>query len=83
MQCREMLKALGDYIDGDMEPALCEEFREHLVDCNPCEIVVDNLRQTITLYKAGEQVELPEHLQAKLNSLLRAKFESEIGCREE
>ena len=64
--------------EADEFRRLCEEFRGHLVDCNRCEIVVDNLRQTITVYRAGEQIELPERLQAKLHDLLRAKFEAEI-----
>jgi len=78
MKCKEMLAALGDYVDGELSPELCEEFQEHLADCNPCEVVIDNLRQTITVYKAGQPVELPERLQLKLRDMLRAKFEAEI-----
>ena len=78
MKCKEMLGALGDYVDGELTPELCEEFRKHLDGCTPCEVVIDNVRQTLTIYKAGEPVELPEHLKSKLHDLLRAKFEAEI-----
>ncbi len=90
MKCQELLAALSDYIDGDLDPAICDAFRDHLVDCNPCEIVIDNIRQTITLYSAGEPVELPLASQKKVHDLLldrwKAKFEgpgSDLQPRED
>ncbi len=83
MKCEEILQALGDYVDGELAPRLCEELRQHLAGCNPCEIVVDTLRRTISVYKAGEEVELPESLRSKLHDLLRAKFEAEICGRKD
>jgi len=79
MKCRELLAALGDYVDGELDPEICEEFRRHLEKCNPCEVVIDNVRQTITLYKGGEPFELPGPLREKLHSLLRARFEAEFS----
>jgi hypothetical protein len=37
--------------------------------------VVDNIRQTIALYKAGERVEMPEELCAELRKALRTKWQ--------
>ena len=53
MTCEELLAALNQYVDGELEPGICEPFQQHLNGCNPCQIVVDNIRQTIALYKAG------------------------------
>jgi len=82
--CEELLAALNDYVDGDADPAICEAFRKHLSDCNPCQVVVDNIRQTITLYKAGRQVDLPAELHAQLRRVLRsgweARFPRAAGC---
>jgi predicted anti-sigma-YlaC factor YlaD len=75
MNCEELLAALNDYVDGDVDPAICDAFQEHLQDCNPCQIVVDNIRQTIALYKAGERVEMPEELCAELRKALRTKWQ--------
>jgi hypothetical protein len=71
MDCEQLLAGLNDYVDGDHSTALCQALKEHLADCNPCQIVVDNIRRTITLYKAGEAIELPEELQQQLCGLLR------------
>ena len=59
MTCEEILAALNDYVDGRRDTAICEALEKHLADCNPCRLVVDNIRQTIRLYKSGRLVELP------------------------
>ena len=59
MKCEELLLLLNEYVDGTIEPSFCEEFQKHLAGCNPCQVVVDNIRNTITLYKAGQPYELP------------------------
>ena len=53
MTCEELLKALNDYVDDETVLAVCREFADHLAGCNPCQVVVDNIRSTIRLYKAA------------------------------
>ena len=79
MKCEELLKALSDYVDGDVDASVCQEFEEHLAGCNPCRIVVDNVRKTITLYKAGELYPLPEEFQRRLHASLRARWQERFG----
>ncbi len=76
MTCRELLGALNEYVDGETRSALCRALQEHLADCHPCQIVVDNIRQTITLYKAEEQFELPSALHQRLSSALRERWKA-------
>jgi anti-sigma factor RsiW len=71
MNCDELLAALNDYVDGDVRPGICAEFERHLAGCNPCQVVVDNIRQTIVLYRAGEPVEMPPAFHSKLHAALR------------
>ena len=44
MNCEELMAALNEYVDGNVDLAICEEFKKHLEGCNPCQIVVDNIR---------------------------------------
>ena len=81
MKCDDLLKALNDYIDGQVDPAICERFESHLAGCNPCQIVVDNIRQTITLYKAGEPYELPGEFRDELRRSLRDKWKKQFPGR--
>ena len=75
MNCDDLLKQLNEYVEGNLEPGVCDEFRTHLKDCNPCQIVVDNIRQTIRLYKNRREVELPDSCRAKVQDLLKRKFQ--------
>ena len=79
MTCEEMLAALNDYVDDERLSADCEKFAEHLVGCNPCQVVVDNIRQTISLYQDGEPYPVPVEFQQQLKECLRQRWESKFG----
>lgn len=79
MNCDELLAMLNDYVDDGVDPDVCEEFAQHLAGCNPCQVVVDNIRKTITLYKEGQPYELPEQFRERLYSALRAKWREKHG----
>ena len=74
MKCEELLKMLNEYVDGTVDPAICQEFEKHMAGCNPCQVVVDNIRKTITLYKNGEKVEVPASFREKLHQVLRRRW---------
>lgn len=74
MNCDELLAMLNEYVDGSIDPGVCETFEKHLAGCNPCQVVVDNIRQTITLYKDGQPYELPVAFREKLHAALRQRF---------
>ena len=74
MKCEDLLRALNDYVDGDIDPAVCEQFEVHLADCNPCQVVIDNIRQTIRLYRGGEPYEVPPECEQMLRDVLRRKW---------
>jgi anti-sigma factor RsiW len=81
MKCEELLAMLNEYVDGGMDPGVCEQFKEHLAGCNPCQVVVDNIRRTITLYKNGQPYELPAEFRSRLHSALRAKWREKHSGR--
>ncbi len=74
MKCEELLAMLNEYVDGPIDPGICEAFEKHLADCNPCQVVVDNIRQTITLYKNGQPYALPPEFRKNLHAVLRRQF---------
>ena len=76
MKCEDLLKTLNDYVDGQIDPAICDEFEQHLAGCNPCQIVVDNIRKTITLYQVGEPYEIPTGFQDRLRRTLQEKWKA-------
>ena len=74
MKCEELLALLNEYVDGTVDPAICTEFEKHLAGCNPCQVVVDNIRQTITLYQQGQPYELPLAFRKQLHAALRQRW---------
>lgn len=76
MTCEELLQALNEYVDGTLDLGVCRDFAQHLADCNPCQVVVDNIRQTITLYKAGEPYPLPPAFEQRLRQTLRERWQA-------
>lgn len=45
--CRQLFAALSDYLDGIVEPELCEELEQHLHGCTPCEAFLADLKKTV------------------------------------
>lgn len=74
MQCQELLGALNDYVDGDTRSALCQTLQEHLADCGSCRVVINNIRHTITLYRAGERMPMPAGLHEKIHSIMQERW---------
>ncbi len=76
MSCEELLRALNEVIDDASALALYTEFADHLSGCNPCQLVVDNVRKTIQLYKSGEPYPMPAGFQDRFRDALRAKWQA-------
>lgn len=74
MTCEELLERLNEYVDGGVEPGICKEFEQHLAGCNPCQVVVDTIHGTITLYRDGQPVDLPVEFRDRLHRAVREKW---------
>lgn len=74
MSCEELLRALNEVIDDASALALYTEFADHLAGCNPCQLVVDNVRKTIQLYKAGEPYPMPAGFHQRFREALLSKW---------
>ncbi|GAB4528317.1 MAG: zf-HC2 domain-containing protein [Anaerolineae bacterium] len=69
--CKNLLSQLSDYIDGELEAALCEEIERHMADCPDCRVVVNTLQKTIELYRTGGRVEVPAEVKHRLYRVLQ------------
>lgn len=78
MTCEELLQALNEVIDDQSALALYTEFADHLSGCNPCQLVIDNIRKTIQLYKAGDPYPMPKEFQDRFRDALRVKWKTKF-----
>jgi anti-sigma factor RsiW len=74
--CGELLALLNEYVDGGVDPSVCRELEAHLAECNPCRVVVDNVRKTITLFRNEQPSELPADFRERLHGALRHCWEN-------
>ena len=72
LECRALLAQISDYVDGDLEDAICREIESHLANCQDCQVVVDTLHKTVILYRRHGPVDLPEGLTERLWQALEA-----------
>lgn len=77
VECRDLLRSLSDYVDGELDEALCAAIEQHMAECDNCRIVVDTLRKTVTLYHAlsQEPTPLPQEVQQRLFRALEGQLQ--------
>ena len=73
MNCTDFLAKLTDYFDGQIDPDLLAEVKEHLGICHHCEVVVNTTRKTIDIYRGQQHYDFPEDLSARLRSAIMAR----------
>ena len=73
MNCTDFLAKLTDFFDGQIEPDLLAEVKEHLGTCHHCEVVVNTTRKTIDIYRHEQPYEFPEELSNRLRSAIMAR----------
>ena len=65
--CHQLLTSLSDYIDGTLDPAICEVLEEHLAGCENCQVVYNTTLKTIDLYHTSALIEtLPGDVRKRL-----------------
>ncbi len=72
LSCKHLLASIGDYVEGEISPELCQEIERHIAGCEHCRVVVDTLNKTITLYHASaHDAEVPDDVRGRLFQVLK------------
>jgi anti-sigma factor (TIGR02949 family) len=70
--CDELLGSLSAYIDGELNPQLCQELEKHLANCDNCRVVLNTTKRTIDLvHSPAEKSDLPEDVRERLFKRLK------------
>lgn len=66
-RCQNFLATLSDYVDGALDPMLCQALEEHLDHCDNCRIVLNTLKKTVDLVHEDGKVEsIPLEVRGRL-----------------
>ena len=74
IKCKEVIRELSEYLEGELDPTLAEALMRHLEDCEDCGIVVDTTRRTIEMYCNMEPAPLPAEVKQRLQRALEQKL---------
>ncbi len=75
ISCREVWKALGAYVDHDIDADLRRRMEEHFKQCAHCRAILDGTNNVIQLVGDGHAFDVP----AGFRSRLYRKLEERLG----
>ncbi len=75
MNCKNVIREISDYIDGDLDLSVRQELERHLEHCEECKIVVDQTRMTVQLFCDSKPIELPGDVKSRLHDALHRKLQ--------
>jgi len=70
-ECRRLLSSLSEYVDGELDDALCRAIEAHMAECEDCRIVVNTLARTVELYRTMPASDLPQDVRSRLYKTLK------------
>ena len=76
--CQQLFRELSDYLDGALDPSLCEDLERHLSDCKPCKIFLRSLQHTVEQLRRRQPPALKSQSTDKMRATLIAEYRSAI-----
>ena len=79
MKCKDIIKELSGYLNGESDGALMAEVERHLSNCEDCRLVVDTTRKTIHLYCNSQPAPLPDDVRDRLHKALENRLRRRLS----
>jgi len=76
--CREMFAALSDYLDERLADSVCGEMERHMSGCLPCEVFLDDLKETIREIKTYKSETIDPDGAAAIRRIVLKKYEAAL-----
>jgi predicted anti-sigma-YlaC factor YlaD len=67
-ECVALFEKLSDYMDGELDPAVCAGVEDHMVDCERCREFLESLRRAVAHVASTDTPDLPEALKRDIVS---------------
>jgi RNA polymerase sigma-70 factor (ECF subfamily) len=70
-ECREIFARLSEFLDGELDAAMCGAVEGHLDDCPPCRAFLESLRRTVAILEALPGRPVPADVRRQVLDALR------------
>jgi predicted anti-sigma-YlaC factor YlaD len=74
LKCKDIIKELSSYLNGETDTTLMSDLERHLGHCEDCRLVVDTTRKTIHLFCNSQPAPLPEDVRGRLHKALESRL---------
>ncbi|MBN2382943.1 zf-HC2 domain-containing protein [bacterium] len=74
MKCKEIVRKISEYIDGELGSSECESIREHIENCPTCRSFFSSFTRNIELCRELLKVEMPEEIKSRLRQRLEEEY---------
>ena len=75
-KCKRIFANLSEYLDGNLDGALCEELERHMAGCAPCEAFLSSLRNAVDSTHAIPAVRPAPQVAARARARMAGKLQS-------
>jgi anti-sigma factor RsiW len=75
LNCKNVVREISDYIDGELDLPVRQELERHFEHCEDCKMVIDQTRLTVDIFCDSRPVELPVDVKSRLHEALRRKLQ--------
>jgi anti-sigma factor RsiW len=75
-QCISLFEKLSEYIDNELDDALCETIERHMQECKPCQACLKTLKQTVAVCREMKPAQVPEDFSKRLRRMIRQHVKS-------
>jgi len=59
LACRDLVRLVSDYLDGDLPPGWRASIDDHLNACDGCTAYLEQIRQTVALLEQANAIQHP------------------------
>lgn len=74
MRCKNVIRELCDYLDGQLDKTVLADLEHHLENCEDCRLVVDTTKKTVQIFCNSEPVPIPEETRSRLHQALFSRL---------
>jgi hypothetical protein len=80
LSCKQLFAKLSDYLEGELDPEMCEKFEKHFTGCKPCQAFLETLKATVEQTRKMPNPAANPELAAELRKKLTADLQRAIAA---